>query len=263
MPKAAPNYWVFSNKPAGSYDGSIWDHGSTLRTKKYYFEEAQPNRHRVQPGDVAVLKTFQVGFIGQFEVGQWHGDEIWPSKRKGKVRVGFFDMKKLDLWKRPLPHKLITPRLSNRNPRARLLRITADDLHTLDIARWVYERLGLGPADGEVVVLEKGLEEAIKPNLAKLGLKPFSQQQSHGIGVGRSDLIYEDKHGDLVVVELKRGLSSERVVGQILKYIGAVRSTIARDGQKVHGWIVTGDYDKGLQLAADEAKIRLLRVRLP
>ena len=137
----------------------------------------------------------------------------------------------------------------------------------IETAQRVYERLGHGSADGEVILLEKGLEEAIKPNLAQFGLKlaaeNIRQQFSMGVGVGRSDLICEDANGDLVVLELKRGLSSDGVVGQVLRYMGYVRENIARKNQAVHGWVITGDYDEGLRLAASEAGIRLLSVRLP
>lgn len=121
-------------------------------------------------------------------------------------------------------------------------------------------------ADGQIVVLEKGIEEAIKPNLASLGLKlaadSIQQQFAMGPGVGRSDLICTDKSGDLVVIELKRGMASDEAIGQVLRYIGYVRENIASPNQKVHGWIVAGDYDEHLRLSASAADIKILVVRL-
>jgi hypothetical protein len=263
MAKAAPNYWVFSNKPAGSRaPGTIWDHAVTLQRKRYYFRENEKCRRRVNAGDVVFLRIFEVGFIGQFEAGDWHPADDWQGS-KGPVKVGFFDMRRLELWKREVPHPLVKKQLSTKDVRSRIATITlADALIIQTAARRQYERPISGKANGDVVVLEAGLEEAIKPSLARLGLKPLSQQQSFGPEVGLADLIYEDRNGDIVIVESKRGRSSERAVGQIQKYMAAVRTT-APQGKNVHGWIVTGDYDRGLELAAQEAKIRLLRVRLP
>ncbi len=110
------------------------------------------------------------------------------------------------------------------------------------------------------------MEEAIKPNLKKLGLKLASkdiqQQFSMGVGVGRSDLICTNENGDLVVIELKRGMTSDETIGQVLRYIGWIRENIAKEGQKVRGCIVAGDYDEQLRLAAFAAQIRLVLVRL-
>ena len=123
------------------------------------------------------------------------------------------------------------------------------------------------PLDGEIIVLEKGLEEAIKPNLEGLRLKlageDIRQQCPLGPGIGRSDLICLDQEDNLVVLELKRGFSSREVVGQVLTYVGYLREKVAVPGQKVYGWIITGSYDESLRLAASAAGIKLLVVRLP
>ena len=267
MPKQEPNYWVFSNKPAGTYGNSFWDHATTLKTKRYYFAEKERNLKKVQAGDVVVVRAFGDAYHGRFNVDDWHGGEVWKSSDGKDLRIGFFDVKNLVSWKRPIPQALILRDLSNGDVRSRIIRITAEDVLKIETAQRVYERLGYGSADGQVVLLEKGLEEALKPNLPKLGLKlaaeGIRQQFSMGPGVGRSDLICEDEKGDLVVLELKRGLSSDEVIGQVLRYVGYVRENIAKKGQTVHGWVVTGDYDESLRLAASAAGIKLLRVRLP
>jgi len=187
MPKRKPNCWVFSNKPAGTYQGNIWDHGTTLKSKRYYFREDERNRHRVKLGDTVILRTFGIAYVGRFEVGEWHAGR--------KLKVGYFSMKRVVLWKRELPQALIIRDLSNRDVRSRIVRIADEDAFRIEAAQRVYERLGFGVADGEVILLEKGLEEAIKPNLAQLGLKlageDICQQFSMGPGVGRSDLICE------------------------------------------------------------------------
>jgi RecB family endonuclease NucS len=52
-----------------------------------------------------------------------------------------------------------------------------------------------------------------------------------------------------VVVELKRGRPSDKVVGQVARYIGYVRSHIAAPGQTIEGLIVAHDSDEGLRYA--------------
>ena len=67
-----------------------------------------------------------------------------------------------------------------------------------------------------------------------------------GVGVGRSDLICLDERGDLVVLELKRGIGSDEAIGQLLRYMGFVKE----------------DYDEHLRLAALAAGIKIVIVRL-
>jgi RecB family endonuclease NucS len=53
----------------------------------------------------------------------------------------------------------------------------------------------------------------------------------------------------LVVVELKRGRPSDRVVGQAARYIGYVRTHLAQPGQPVEGLIVAHDAEDALRYA--------------
>ena len=66
--------------------------------------------------------------------------------------------------------------------------------------------------------------------------------------VGRLDFLCVDKATNaLVVVELKRGRPSDRVVGQVARYMGWVRGELAEANQRVEGIIVAHEQD--LQLA--------------
>jgi hypothetical protein len=257
---------MFSSTASGTQEGTEWDIKTILDRKQYYLRSKERNRSHVQSGDIGIIRIYSDGFWGKFTVaGEWKEDPEAPIK--WKEPAGYFPIADVILWKRVLRQDLIWPDLSAKDQRSRLVRITAEDVLRVEIAQRVYERLGFGSAEGEIVVLEKGLEEAIKPNLEKLGLKladrEIQQQFYMGPGVGRSDLICVDNKGDLVVVELKRGYSSDAVVGQILRYIGYVRENVAKPEQKVHGSIITGAYDESLRLAASAANIKVLIVRLP
>ena len=78
----------------------------------------------------------------------------------------------------------------------------------------------------------------------------WGRQYSTEVGV--IDFLCEDKAAnELVVVELKRGKSSDRVVGQILRYMGWVREKLA-GGREVSGIIITHEYDDRVRYAIAE-----------
>ena len=56
--------------------------------------------------------------------------------------------------------------------------------------------------------------------------------------------------GALVVVELKRGRPSDRVIGQAARYMGYIRAHMAQPGQQVEGLIVAREVDEGLGYSA-------------
>jgi hypothetical protein len=92
--------------------------------------------------------------------------------------------------------------------------------------------------------------------------------------VGRLDFLCSDRLTDaLIVVELKRGRPSDKVVGQVARYIGYVRSHLAKRGQAVEGLIIAHDTDDplryavaafpGLQLMTYEVTFQLKAVEEP
>lgn len=87
--------------------------------------------------------------------------------------------------------------------------------------------------------------------------------------VGRIDLLCRNKKtGAFVVVELKRGRESDKVVGQVLRYIGWVKEHLAKPGQDVYGIIITfeGDPDPKLKYAlnpiSDLVKLKFYRISI-
>ncbi|MFQ5891789.1 MAG: PDDEXK nuclease domain-containing protein, partial [Candidatus Methanofastidiosia archaeon] len=60
--------------------------------------------------------------------------------------------------------------------------------------------------------------------------------------------IDKDKN-DLVVIELKRGKTSDSTVGQLLRYINWVKKNVAEKGQNVRGIIIAKDVDEALNYA--------------
>jgi len=252
------NVWIFSNKRIGRYKDSDWDTSTILKTKHYYFKKSESNRHKVKKGDIV--------FWGSCEI-----QDDWVEDKKGiekhEIKTGWFPISKIKKWKVTLPYEIIRSELSNQNFRLRIAKANSDDKSKIELALKIYTNLGYGETDGNFFVLESGVEEAVKANLSQLGLRlaesNIQQQCDLGIGVGRTDLICRDKDNNFVVLELKAVQTSDYVVGQILRYMGYVRENMANEeGVKVKGIIITPSYDEQLRLAAKEAGIKVLRIRI-
>jgi hypothetical protein len=258
--------WIFSNNRAGYYQEADWDTSTILKHKRYYFKTSEPNRSKVAAGDRAILREYGAGLWGICEIaGDWENDPDAQSKHN--IGAGWFPITKIRHWGAVLPYELVKEDLSNQNHRLRIAKATEQDLHVVELALRIYQRLGYGAADGSFFVLEAGLEEAVKANLKQLGLRladtSIQQQCSLGIGIGRTDLICLDDHDDFVVLELKAVHTSDSVVGQLLRYMGYVRENWAeKTGKKVRGIVLTPSFDEQLRLAAKEANIQVLRVRI-
>ncbi|HIK75262.1 MAG TPA: DUF91 domain-containing protein [Alcanivorax sp.] len=115
------------------------------------------------------------------------------------------------------------------------------------------------PADGEEddggasdlveasISLERDIEDHLINNLDILepGLKLVARQ--YNTGVGRIDILAEDRSGARVIVELKVGEARDSVIGQVARYVG----WFAReDGQPPRSIIVASGFSEGVRYAA-------------
>jgi restriction system protein len=112
--------------------------------------------------------------------------------------------------------------------------------------------------------LEKHLEDFMIQNFESIfgkELRLFTDE-SGGLGQqyptideegaesGRIDILAIDPTtSDYVVIELKKGRESDKVVGQILRYISWVRDNLCTSGQNVRGIVICSRADKKLQAA--------------
>lgn len=106
--------------------------------------------------------------------------------------------------------------------------------------------------------LEAHLEEFIDKNWRHINfgaeLIPYATDEQSGrqfpAGAWSIDFLCTDKSsGDFVVIELKRGRSSDSAVGQVLRYIGWVDENLAKPGQKTRGIIIAKEVDDALRYA--------------
>jgi restriction system protein len=114
-------------------------------------------------------------------------------------------------------------------------------------------------------VLEKYLEDFIVSNfdaIFKKQLVLFSDPYEGPLGqqfdtedAGVIDILAQDpKSNAFVVIELKKGRESDKVVGQMLRYMGWVAENLCQLGQEVHGIIVCKEPDDRLLYALKMVK---------
>ena len=113
--------------------------------------------------------------------------------------------------------------------------------------------------DAYEFAMEKHLEDFLVKNWTQIDLsKEYDIFEEEGEKVGQQyvteagtiDILAISKNKKkLLVVELKRGRTSDIVVGQVLRYMGFVQEELAEDGQTVSGVIIALEEDKKIQRA--------------
>ncbi len=107
--------------------------------------------------------------------------------------------------------------------------------------------------------LEKFLQEFLVANWAKMPLgkrldlyvdEDGDEATEYETDVGRIDILARDKQtGEWVVIELKKGRDSDKVVGQLLRYMGWVKKHKDTANEGVRGIIITNESDDRIKYA--------------
>lgn len=103
---------------------------------------------------------------------------------------------------------------------------------------------------------------ASHPQIVEKGLRRHKKEYT--TDVGRIDLLCIDRRNNYVVIEAKKGKESDKVVGQLLRYMGWIKRKLATKGQGVRGIIVVSEYDERLDYsvaANDNIRLKYYRVR--
>jgi restriction system protein len=111
--------------------------------------------------------------------------------------------------------------------------------------------------------MEKYLEEFIEANFDKINfgakLELYQDEENSGrqypTPIGKIDLLAIDKQRkEFFVIELKKGKSSDAVVGQILRYMDWVQKNKVEKGVGVKGIIIVKEVDNNLEYALSALK---------
>jgi len=111
------------------------------------------------------------------------------------------------------------------------------------------------PAHASEFAYERDLQHFLSKNLSLIesGLSLYEEEGITGIefpvGNRYVDILALDKDNNYVVIELKVSRGYDRVVGQILRYLGWIRKNQAESGQHVRGIIVAREISNDLLLA--------------
>jgi len=210
--------------------------------------------HEMLPGDYVIARRGRKALAG---VGRIRGAASFsPGKNQYVGHSGFLDV----AWQA--------------EPRDKTFPSIVFPMHTL--AEFSEEKFrsvveGSPPilpspeADPEVedpseFVLEKYLEDFIVSNfnsIFKGRMRVFEDAegndgQQYATEVGPIDILaIEEQTNSFVVIELKKGRPSDRVVGQILRYMGWVKMNLCQNGQPVKGLVICRDYDTKLAYALE------------
>ena len=158
------------------------------------------------------------------------------------------------------------------------------DLWTLDGLWWFLDQESADPSSSSLTSaltkgelrfgLERHLHEFLRDNWdhTDLGREWALYQVREDVeagyefpcDVGRIDLLAKHRsERRWLVVELKRGQTSDQTVGQLLRYIGWVKAHLAKESDTVHGMVICHEADIPLHYALstlDNVELRLYGV---
>ena len=107
-------------------------------------------------------------------------------------------------------------------------------------------------------VTEEQMKQAIltAPDLVESELKPLQQEKSLG-EAGFTDMIADDKNGNLVVIEIKRVAASKDAVMQLQRYLDTLRKRINRP---IRGMVVAPELRRNAQPLLETLKLEFVRL---
>lgn len=212
--------------------------------------------HEISPGDVVVARRGTKKVVG---IGTVKGPALY-DELKAKERVGHFTD---DFYP-----NFISVQWEAKEIEFDRIEFSFYTIYEIPEERY-RELIRTEPDDRprEEFVLEKHLEDFMVANFdtifrgeLELYVEPGDPEGNRGqqypiVGedgkeIGRIDILAKERRtGSFVVIELKKGRESDRVVGQILRYMGWVQENLCDQGQKVRGLVICKDEDERLRYA--------------
>ncbi len=239
------SFWIISSKHSRDASTSDWDSKWTadgfLRHKRFF-----PSRRKrcFTCGDRCILKVFgSLEFIGNFRIASDPQED-----HEGDI---FYTIDEIFEWDYPVNQHSLPSKYTEQLSRSPITEISESDYWELIGIRNFTQNLRLNYKNVLYLdVSEREVESLIdsKNALSDLGLTIVERQYELSPG-NIIDLLCQDRRGDIVVVELKKGPANQ-TIGQLARYVTDVREKRAKPTQKVRGLILTLDVDEQLVKAA-------------
>jgi len=146
-------------------------------------------------------------------------------------------------------HKTSLPRIENIGERIAEIKKGKAEKAGREKKPWSLEELVEESSEESTQPAESEIEASIasNPEVLEEGLELLGNQ--YPTPIGKIDMLYTDKNGNFVVVELKKGRGSHNVVGQIQKYMTWINEEFG-ESKQVRGIVVVKEHDKQLEYAA-------------
>ena len=234
------------------------------------------------PDKTKISAGLACGMLHTLSKGIKQGDIILTPRGDGHYLVGkvisdyyyvpsgeLSHRRKVEWFEQTLPREMMSQELKNSSGSAgAVCNITkyAEELKTLIDGKETVEHLEPDEVleDPTAFALEKHLEHFLVENWSKTELgatydiyiedgQLVGQQYPSDTGPIDILAISKDKK-TLLVVELKRGRASDRVVGQIQRYMGYVKDELAETDQQVKGVIIALEDDLRIRRALSVAQ---------
>jgi len=271
------NYWIFTVK--GGILGNETHTGEEIFNQRmedqfWGLGERTPNRQNLSEGDkvvfyiaaprkffrgTAILASCSFTLNASQRQQYGHGTEFYEND------YGVL-LKEVEVWSQPKAIEDLLPSLKfieNKEfwggyLQGGVRQITEDDFRTIVGERSLVEQI-VTSKDIESqteFALETHLEEFIHQNWGKINWGPklelYETEEQNGrqfpAGTWSLDFLAIDRStNDFVVIELKKGKTSDAAIGQILRYINWVKENVAETGQNVKGIIIAREVDEALK----------------
>jgi hypothetical protein len=275
------NYWIFTVAPFSSDSESYTARQIYERRMKDGFwglGERTPHRRNIRKGDYIVfyIARPESAFGGiarlasdSFHLSQEQSQKLSHGSQFFTAEYGVY-LESIDIWETTHPVVELATNLDFiENPAQWWVYLQGGirQISESDYSKIVSGFTGSAAAKSAVdevaaqglFALEAHLEEFIEHNWSKIAwgakLKLYQEGGQSGrqfpAGTWSIDfLAIDDETNDLVVIELKRGQTSDATIGQALRYMSWVRENVAVAGQGVRAIIIAASIDDALRYAA-------------
>lgn len=278
------NYWIFI-ATRHTVDGETFEAEEILKQRmhdKFWgLGEKTPNRRALQSGDHVVFylglpkKEFAASATiskGSFPPSEEERERLSHGKKFYRAEYGVL-LENGEIWEQRRAVEDLVPNLNfieNKEfwftyLQGGVRQIAEEDFRTILEGRTVEGvRAPLAKSETEnqsQFALESHLEDFLDQNwenirfLTNLNCYQVDDQGGRQFPAGPWSIDFlctEKDTGDFVIVELKRGKSSDATVGQILRYMSWVKENLAKPHSKIRGIIIAKEIDEAMHYAVKD-----------